>query len=404
VAKRLRALVPSCRKYSAAFRHICLLHITVPRRMTFLRCVVQTVFFWTLIARKISRHYARSGERPPAPTFAWGAFPENGHASDDAQDPDGRAARQVPARWGAAEAGSLLRLHRTRDEGLTLSQEQEEQIEEAFRLFDTDDSGVLDEAELRSAMFALGYLTNYHDDISRAVAAVSGGLGEGGGGAGGVGLGAFRDLMRGALIERGGLEEIRMTFDVIVSSHAASQATEPAAAAAAAASPPLPRAGVVAGRGEGGGGATSGGLAADDGCGEGGDSVGGGSSSYGDRLGSAEAMSGQLVMPHAGRAQAIVATVGFETGDTSQARVSQPNLPGERAAGRGGGGGDARLRDRGVLGPCITFEMLRRACHRFDVRLSDDELRRVIRETDRDGSGDVDWAEYVTVLKNSCWF
>ncbi len=52
----------------------------------------------------------------------------------------------------------------------------------------------------------------------------------------------------------------------------------------------------------------------------------------------------------------------------------------------------------------ITFEKLRRACQRFDVRLTDEELRRVIRETDRNRNGYVDKPEYINVLKNSCWF
>ena len=41
---------------------------------------------------------------------------------------------------------------------------------------------------------------------------------------------------------------------------------------------------------------------------------------------------------------------------------------------------------------------------RYDARLTDEELRRIIEDTDRDSSGDVDWDEYVRVLQHSCWF
>ena len=44
------------------------------------------------------------------------------------------------------------------------------------------------------------------------------------------------------------------------------------------------------------------------------------------------------------------------------------------------------------------------AAHRFDVKLTDNELQTIILDTDRDKSGDVDWDEYVCVLQHSCWF
>ena len=55
-------------------------------------------------------------------------------------------------------------------------------------------------------------------------------------------------------------------------------------------------------------------------------------------------------------------------------------------------------------GERITFDNLRLACQRFDVKLTDEELKSMFTETDGNGSEDVDWEEYVNILKNSCWF
>ena len=43
---------------------------------------------------------------------------------------------------------------------------QDLQIEAAFRLFDTDGNGALEEDEMRSALFALGYLISLEGNIS----------------------------------------------------------------------------------------------------------------------------------------------------------------------------------------------------------------------------------------------
>ena len=40
----------------------------------------------------------------------------------------------------------------------------------------------------------------------------------------------------------------------------------------------------------------------------------------------------------------------------------------------------------------------------YDAKLSDDELHSILLETDRNGNGEVDWEEYVHILKHSCWF
>jgi Ca2+-binding EF-hand superfamily protein len=52
----------------------------------------------------------------------------------------------------------------------------------------------------------------------------------------------------------------------------------------------------------------------------------------------------------------------------------------------------------------ITLELLKRACTRYDVDMSDDEAAAMVREADRDGDGMVSREEYVAIMKNTCWF
>ena len=52
----------------------------------------------------------------------------------------------------------------------------------------------------------------------------------------------------------------------------------------------------------------------------------------------------------------------------------------------------------------IDIHNLQQACHRFDVKLSEAELKNIVHDTDRDGSEDVDWKEYEHILKYSCWY
>jgi Ca2+-binding EF-hand superfamily protein len=275
------------------------------------------------------------------------------------QAPVSGASADIVIRANGAGQGSMPLLQaKIRETHMELSAEQEDQIVEAFRLFDTDDSGILDEAELRSAMFALGYIASYHDDISRALGNLRRNRSieidrESDGGEidrdcansntnapGGISLAEFRNIMRGSLIDRGGLEEIRMTFDVIVSM-SAPDVSPSAVNLNGMSRPPMQT----------------------------------------------------FSHNNAENLHPPGAIVGPVLSDVTESRSDF------------GSTGITIMRTSSISeGPCINFDMLRRVCQRFDVRLTDDELRRVIEETDRDGSGDVDWAEYVNVLKNSCWF
>jgi Ca2+-binding EF-hand superfamily protein len=213
-------------------------------------CVLyQTIFFWTLIARNISRFLDRNG--------------------------------LLSAQWDQSSpvevSEASARAH------AQFSEEQDKQIEAAFRLFDTDGSGVLEEQEMRSALFALGYLTGPQSgrtgmEWSRPQDA------------NGVNLEQFKEILRGSQQRKSHLEEIRKTFFAIVD------------------------------RG------------------------------------------------------------GPDTGDAQSP------------------GAEELLRRK------VNIHNLRQACQRFEVRLSEDELLHIIKETDRDGSEDVDWEEYAHILKHSCWF
>ena len=87
---------------------------------------VQLVFFWTLVARHISRGFdTRPYLRPPMPqTWTQPALVDTGPGAGDQ---------------------------------LTLSEAEESQIKDIFLLFDTDGGGTIDMRELGFAMVALGF-------------------------------------------------------------------------------------------------------------------------------------------------------------------------------------------------------------------------------------------------------
>ena len=111
------------------------------------------------------------------------------------------------------------------------------QIREAFSLFDTDGSGMLDDTEMHTAMFALGLASDSarrpgrHGSLLHRIDADAGNGAERNGSASldgrrlggaalqsgrGVTIVQFQELLRGLLLGRGGLGEIRMTYDAIV--------------------------------------------------------------------------------------------------------------------------------------------------------------------------------------------
>jgi Ca2+-binding EF-hand superfamily protein len=250
---------------------------------------------------------------------------------------------QVPV----PESESTCQSTNRQEEGITLSPEQEEQILNAFRLFDTNDSGFLDVHEMHSALFALGYLSDYRDDLAASIKLVNELLTPGNDSEG-VSKERFRDIMRGSLIEKGGLEEICMTFDAIVNI----QSLQTFA------------------------GLTGNGVSVE-------------SFSAGSTYEPADENMAASTEPTAGMPAAPAAT----NNSRAKNNVHRGVFPMSAGVSRGADS---------TVG--ITFEKLRRACHRFDVRLNDEELRRVIRETDRNRNGYVDKLEYIHVLKHSCWF
>ena len=162
------------------------------------------------------------------------------------------------------------------------SEEQNKQIEAAFRLFDTDGSNVLEEHEMHSALFALGYLTG--PQSSKTAMEWNGPSPTG------VNLEQFKEILRGSQERRSHLEEIRKTYCAIV-----------------------------------------------------------------------------------------------DRGYTDTVNNQSPGV-------------------EELLKRKINIKNLQQACQQFEVRLSEVELIHIIKETDRDGSEDVDWEEYAQILKHSCWF
>ena len=172
-------------------------------------------------------------------------------------------------------------------EEVQFSHEQETQIEAAFHLFDVDGSGTLEEHEMRSALFALGYLTTRNRNMSsfdwnRRYSVDR---------SGSVTLEEFKQILRGSLMKNGGLDEIKLTFCAIVN-----------------------------------------------------------------------------------------------PSWIDNEQIQQWNIGEELFSGT------------------IDLDKLRQACQRFEVKLTEIELQHIIDETDGNDSKDVDWDEFVQILKNSCWF
>lgn len=95
-----------------------------------------------------------------------------------------------------------------------LTEDQEEEIKEAFSLFDTDGSGTMDAKELKVAMRALGFEPR-RDELRELLSAASGGsdaLGGGGKDIVVISYPQFLQLMRKKMTERDSREEMLKAF------------------------------------------------------------------------------------------------------------------------------------------------------------------------------------------------
>jgi centrin-1 len=89
--------------------------------------------------------------------------------------------------------------------GQTLTEEQKQEIREAFDLFDTDGSGAIDAKELKVAMRALGFDPK-KDEVKKMIADVDTD------GFGTIGFDDFMALMTAKMAERDPREEILKAF------------------------------------------------------------------------------------------------------------------------------------------------------------------------------------------------
>merc|ERR1712086_384125 len=86
-----------------------------------------------------------------------------------------------------------------------LSEEQLEEIREAFGLFDGDASGAIDVRELKAAMRALGFEVK-NEELKKMVADVDGD------GSGTIEFGEFLEMMTGKMGEKDSREDIEKVF------------------------------------------------------------------------------------------------------------------------------------------------------------------------------------------------
>ncbi len=60
--------------------------------------------------------------------------------------------------------------------------------------------------------------------------------------------------------------------------------------------------------------------------------------------------------------------------------------------------------DSGAYSGAVTVDGLRRACAKYDMKLSEDELHQLINDLDVDGDGSVDKAEFIRLMRQAPWF
>ncbi len=137
-------------------------------------CVnVQTIFLWTLLARKISHAI------------------ESTYFTGDSDQLVG----SNKLKEGSAGPGSTVEL----------SEEQTAMIQEVFKLFDTDGKGKLAEVGLASAIFSMGFSTRNHHEMAKSLLSQCSDDGT-------LSLQQFTELMRGQLAGQDPEEEIKSTF------------------------------------------------------------------------------------------------------------------------------------------------------------------------------------------------
>ena len=129
------------------------------------------IFFWTLIARNISRVLHKSGKLEIVK--GTDKTPEVSESGGGSLEIDGFESQ--------------------------LLNEQDLQIEAAFCLFDTDGNGALEEDEMRSALFALGYRISFEGNISTLDSSQSFHIKSKK-----VDLNQFKKIMQGKIVRRSG--------------------------------------------------------------------------------------------------------------------------------------------------------------------------------------------------------
>ncbi len=143
----------------------------------------QVIFYWTLVARHLSRSFDLSPDLRPQPT-------------------------------------ELPFLSKTANHQISLSNAQVNQIKEIFELFDTDGGGSIDRKELEFAMSALGFQSqasesNLPQSNKTAAAASAKNLLDTIVGDGKVTLTEFIALMTGEVLGRNQYEEAQTVFAVL---------------------------------------------------------------------------------------------------------------------------------------------------------------------------------------------
>merc|ERR1719265_3132365 len=89
--------------------------------------------------------------------------------------------------------------------GTGLSEEQVEEIREAFNLFDTDQSGAIDVRELKAAMRALGFEIK-KEELKKMISDIDND------GNGSIEFGEFLEMMTGKMGEKDTREDIEKVF------------------------------------------------------------------------------------------------------------------------------------------------------------------------------------------------
>ena len=191
---------------------------------TGLNSPLQTIFFWTLIVRRLteskselqarsaSAHHGRLG-KALMNILTLGICKGLWQQVSDSEISSDNIKEGIPAIRSTEDVALAVETPT-----IELSDRQKDQIRAAFELFDTDGNGSMDEEELSSAMLALGFEGSIgrHSHVGAVLSRHRPSITPRGANGGCAGLAEFTEMMQGELTRSSIREEMSAAFRQLI--------------------------------------------------------------------------------------------------------------------------------------------------------------------------------------------